>query len=364
MAIGYQTLYVNTGNANTAMGYQTMYNNTVGEHNVAVGNYALSNNNSGSESVAVGYNAGLNVVGNQNTLIGTSASFNGAGSRVTLLGYQASATVSNLSNATAIGADTRVGCNDCIVLGSFINGGFATKVGIGINSPTAMLEVQKVYSGVTAVANFKGTTNYSHFMFGTSEDTYIRAGLNGSAVVINDIPNGRTGIGTSNPITSLHLFVLGSAVRDGFMIERSVSQKWVVNNDFANDYSFYIFDGVNYPYRGYIDHVSGTYNALSDGTLKKDIQPLTGSEGLDKLMRLNPVRYHFKSSDRATYDYGFISQEVEKIFPDFVTEKEGIKMMGYSNFIPVLTKSIQEQQLEIESLKKEIEKLKKIIFKN
>jgi hypothetical protein len=241
--------------------------------------------------------------------------------------------------------------------------------GPGATSPSATLDVRK--NGATTLVNLKGTDNFSHFMFGPNEDTYIRAGKNGSSVLINDIPNGKTGIGTSTPLTTLHLKMLYSVNPDGLMLERDVNNKWITGVDFANDYSFYIYNGSTYPYKGYIDHVSGSYNSLSDQTLKKDIEPLNSNNGLSLLMQLNPVRYHFQSSDRKKYDYGFISQEVEKLAPDFVTEKEGIKMLGYNNFIPVAIKSIQEQQQQIETLQKEnndlkarLERLEKLLLRN
>jgi Chaperone of endosialidase/Head domain of trimeric autotransporter adhesin len=241
--------------------------------------------------------------------------------------------------------------------------------GPGSTNPSATLDVRK--NGTTTLVNLKGTDNFSHFMFGPNEDTYIRAGKNGSSVLINDIPNGKTGVGTSSPLTTLHLKMLYSVNPDGLMLERDVNNKWITGVDFANDYSFYIYNGSTYPYKGYIDHVSGTYNSLSDKTLKKDIESLNSNSGLSLLMQLNPVRYHFQSSDRKQYDYGFISQEVEKLAPDFVTEKDGIKMLGYNNFIPVAIKSIQEQQVQIETLQKEnndlkvrLERLEKLLLKN
>jgi len=56
---------------------------------------------------------------------------------------------------------------------------------------------------------------------------------------------------------------------------------------------------------------------------------------------------------------GFIAQDVEKIFPEFVGDKEGIKMMNYTSFIPVLTKAMQEQQAMIENLISQNEELLK-----
>ena len=67
-----------------------------------------------------------------------------------------------------------------------------------------------------------------------------------------------------------------------------------------------------------------------------------------------------------------IAQEVETVFPALVFESEDtetvdgeIKSLGtktkslkYSVFVPILIKAIQEQQIIIETLKKEVEELK------
>jgi hypothetical protein len=265
----------------------------------------------------------------------------------------------------AIGAYAQNDCVNCIVLGS-INGinsaGSSATIGIGTTSPVAALDVWKT-NNTTAAANFKGTLNYSHFMFGSNEDTYIRGGKNGSIVSINDIVNGKTGVGTSAPITTLHMKMNSTASPDGIMIERDASNKWIAGVDFANDYSFYIFNGSSYPYRGYIDHTSGQYFALSDERLKTDIESIGMKDGLQKIMQLRPVRYHFAEGNHSKYDYGFLSQEVEQIFPDFVNEKNGVKMLGYNNFIPVLASGVQELQQKIERLEKENELLKERLFK-
>jgi len=96
----------------------------------------------------------------------------------------------------------------------------------------------------------------------------------------------------------------------------------------------------------------------SDINLKKDIQKLDNNM-IGKVMQLNPITYRWKDdSEDENLKYGLIAQEVEKIFPDMVFGKEGEKTISYDSLIPVLIKSIQEQQQEIEQLKKEIQSLK------
>ena len=70
-----------------------------------------------------------------------------------------------------------------------------------------------------------------------------------------------------------------------------------------------------------------------------------------------------------TVQLGFIAQEVEAQFPEFVTEDNGFKQLNYAglgSFIAVeasreLNEKIEQQQTEIEALKAEIENLKLII---
>ncbi len=55
-------------------------------------------------------------------------------------------------------------------------------------------------------------------------------------------------------------------------------------------------------------------NTFSDERLKKDITPL--SHSLQSILALNPVSFTWKDSGKGTY--GFIAQDVEKIFPELV----------------------------------------------
>jgi Chaperone of endosialidase len=58
----------------------------------------------------------------------------------------------------------------------------------------------------------------------------------------------------------------------------------------------------------------------SDARLKKNIQPLTGA--IDQLLQLRGVTYEWKELDNhgktAGTKRGFIAQEMERVFPDWV----------------------------------------------
>ncbi|MEQ9186791.1 MAG: hypothetical protein RLP15_03590, partial [Cryomorphaceae bacterium] len=63
-------------------------------------------------------------------------------------------------------------------------------------------------------------------------------------------------------------------------------------------------------------------------------------------------------------EFGFVAQELQMILPQVVSGdstqniEEGPMMVDYSKLTPILTKAIQEQQSQIETLKEENATLK------
>jgi|GEM_PF-5678751 len=105
-------------------------------------------------------------------------------------------------------------------------------------------------------------------------------------------------------------------------------------------------------------YITGAVNSSSDLRLKQEIEDL--SYGLKEVQKLRPVQYTWKANpDQA--DLGLIAQEVEKVIPHVVkapeTEDEYYSI-NYPELVPVLIKAIQEQQAEIDELRRELVKLK------
>ena len=105
--------------------------------------------------------------------------------------------------------------------------------------------------------------------------------------------------------------------------------------------------------------VSG-YDTLSTcSSLRKykdNIQPLTG--GIAEVMQLSPVSYLSKTSGRE--EIGFIAEDMEKIDGRNATYDEKGKLVGvqYDHMTALLTEAVQEQQHEIDELKREIRESK------
>jgi len=91
---------------------------------------------------------------------------------------------------------------------------------------------------------------------------------------------------------------------------------------------------------------------------KSNIQPL-GSQ-LSNIMNLQPVEFDWKSNNK--HDIGFVADSVKEVYPNLVsTNAQGeVEGMNYSKLVSALVKSIQEQQIQINTLTTEVEKLKAI----
>jgi Chaperone of endosialidase/Secretion system C-terminal sorting domain len=119
---------------------------------------------------------------------------------------------------------------------------------------------------------------------------------------------------------------------------------------------------------------TGNLTSISDRKFKTNIND--EEKIMNKIMLLKPKNYLFdvvKNKNMALSNklqHGLISQEVEEVFPELVQDAfapstssnknedgkpEAYKGLNYIGFIPMLIKGLQEQQLQIEDLKKQLE---------
>ncbi|MBP6925882.1 MAG: tail fiber domain-containing protein [Candidatus Pacebacteria bacterium] len=84
----------------------------------------------------------------------------------------------------------------------------------------------------------------------------------------------------------------------------------------------------------------------SDRRLKTDINELTS--GLDLVMQLNPVTYHWIANPDQVQNYGFIAQEVEEIMPELVsTSPNGKLLLNQGLMMAPIVSAIQTLQQQI-----------------
>jgi hypothetical protein len=95
-----------------------------------------------------------------------------------------------------------------------------------------------------------------------------------------------------------------------------------------------------------VDNAS-TWTVVSDARLKQKIRPLPGA--LDKLLALRGVNFEYIDSDKAPAlsgeQIGFIAQEVERVFPDWVeTGADGYKRVTVRGLEALVVEALRELQ--------------------
>ena len=405
-----------TGNTGTT--YGTNFIGTVDDqslmlmvHSIVAGRIE---DNSSNSSSSIGFQALNSNAGIGNTAIGYQALLNNtSGTYNTAIGYAADAG-SSFNNATAIGANAVVTESNAIVLGG--TGAHTVTVGIGLTNPQATLDVLSPYGiagqfvdtagggtavyanyigayggyGVQAIVNVPGGGAFTYgvnsvaqhagggggYVYGTySSGTIVGSGgfaygvqAAGEISVSGGFSYGLYGTGSIPGSGGFAYGVYGEA--DGAAVEYGI---YGTIGTSTNNYAGY-FNGNVY--------TTGAYQP-SDRKLKNNIQPLTGA--LSIIGQLNPATYTYKTDEYKQMNlpegmqYGLIVDDVAAVIPGAVKKtiqpptfeilngKQGKQLtpevefnaLNYTEIIPILIAGMKEQQQTIDSLKMEIEALKK-----
>ena len=114
------------------------------------------------------------------------------------------------------------------------------------------------------------------------------------------------------------------------------------------------------------DIIANSIAGSSDNRFKTNI--LAIENPLQKVLKLRGVTFDWKTKEFPNRMFsenralGFIAQEVEQVVPEVVqTENnlEGFKSVQYDKIVALLVEAIKEQQKQIDTLKVQVQKLKK-----
>jgi hypothetical protein len=97
------------------------------------------------------------------------------------------------------------------------------------------------------------------------------------------------------------------------------------------------------------------FTSLSDKSQKTNIRSIENA--LDITKQLNGVRFNWIDNNKPSV--GVIAQEVENVFSELVEEVNEHKTVNYNGLVALLIEAIKEQQEQINTLRKEIQNLKK-----
>ncbi len=305
VALGPLALSVNqTGSNNTAIGSEALFINT-NSGNTALGYYSLRNNSTGSGNTAVGANSlSSNTLGGSNTADGYEVLKNNTE------GYQNTA-----SGKSALFSNTTGYNNTAIGYGSL----FSNKVG----------------SGNTALGYRAGS------LIGVYSPVVTFAGGNNIFIGSN-----------ANPLVA-DIF---NATALGADASVDASNKVRIGNDAVT-----VIEG----------QVAWSYP--SDRRLKENIK-YTSSLGLNFISKLQSVSYNYISDKTKVRHDGFVAQDIEAVMKELNVPFSGLKKaddgtysLAYSDFVMPLVNAVkelkqqnEEQQTEIDALKKKLSRMEEL----
>ena len=173
-----------------------------------------------------------------------------------------------------------------------------------------------------------------------------------TSTVIGQYNNSLSSITTNGSATSYDAdntaFVIGNGTDDS---NRSDAFKVMFNGDatVSNDLT-----------------VSGDVVISSDAKLKSNIVSLGYT--LAKILQIDGKIYTIKKDESEKQKIGLLAQDIEKVFPELVSESNGIKSVNYQGLVPVLINALKEQDAmmkeqdnRISNQQSEIDELKIIL---
>jgi hypothetical protein len=419
VAIGDSAMFNNNADGNLAAGTFAMRNNNTGAYNTATGNYALLNNTNGHRNVALGDSAlSANTTGSTNTGIGYLANTSSANlNNATAIGANAfvaqnnSVVLGSINGVNGADADTKVGIGTTTPDSTL---SVANKFTVGKSGTIQFDNSVPVMNYM-----FKsGDTNPNRMVFAHSTGfpgwglQYIDAGDKfnfmkpGADVLTVDLDRMRTGVNTVNPDSTFSVankFSVGSS--GTVQYDNSVSimnymfksgnnnanrmlfahsqgfPNWGLQYQDAGDKFNFVASGVNAvtvdltnlrmgigvtnpTYQLHLSTDQAAKLTTSTWTTTSDIRLKTidgnYTKGLKDVMKLNTIMYHYAKGNARNLAtdvqaYGFSAQEVQKVFPEAVTEeKDGYLSLNIHPILVAYVNAFKEQQQQIETLQKEV----------
>jgi hypothetical protein len=354
----------NAGGGVGAGGYNILIGDTAGRlisssNNIMIGDTTGFGLTTGSDNIFIGHKAGYYETGSSKLFIDNQPRASEADARTKALIYgvfdatpsSQSVTINgqHISGINGTAAAPAYTFANALTTGIFCNYGDTNRLDFTTNG---VLRLEITGSGtfdfmgnaLLTTGGFGSPNTNSRLTFDTpsSGDIKFRTPANDSVLTLKDdgsVIINETGVSTAD------VRIEGDTDDNLLFTDASADSVGVGTN--TPGYKFQVkIDSSN---EGHVD-ATGAWARSSDARLKTNVTNLENS--LNSLLQLRSVRYDsIGDIDIVTGEgakIGFIAQEVETLFPEFVgTDKNGYKSIAYESFVPVIVKGIQEQQKQL-----------------
>jgi hypothetical protein len=321
------------GTINEDFMYITPQTSGDGQYNTYLGYKAGISSSTAVDNVMIGYNAGyFNSAGSQNVFIGKNAGqYNRTGNKNVIMGWSDYLAFPLLDPGD-------IGSNNTLI-------GYSSGLRTKGDENTAL-------GYLAGKVLFDGDQNT---LIGSSAGKSITSGLSNVCVGVE------AGINTTG---DENVFV-GGAAGSG---HTTGSNNIAIGTDaqlLSNTASNQIRMGDT---RITYAEIQVAWTVPSDLKWKESVEEL--ALGLNLVKGLRPVDYIRKNNSSGTREAGFIAQDVQELFSSMginnsgllSVDADGSLALRYNDFIPILTRAMQEQQQQIEAQNQKIERLEKMIF--
>ena len=292
-------------------------------------------------------------VGNDNLASGSSSTAMGRG------------TIASGDDSTALGANTEASGIASSAMGerTTASGDFSTAMGrdaVASNQDSTAMGNKTIASGVGSTAMGFGTIASGDFSTAIGDYT-LSSGDFSTAMGKGTMASGgySTAMGfftTAEDYMTLALGAFNKADEtpnpDNFSYQNTA---FVIGNGTALDDKS---DALVVKFNGDAT-LAGNLNINSDARLKANIISLGST--LSKLLQIDGKSYTMKKDESEKQKIGLLAQDIEKVFPELVSESHGVKSVNYQGLVPVLINALKEQEEKIKSQERKLFRLESLV---
>jgi hypothetical protein len=227
--------------------------------------------------------------------------------------------------------------------------GYATRIGSGI-SFGGYYDGTNVSDTFSNIKGFKENLTSGDYAGAMSFQTRSNGGNPTERMRITS--GGNVLIGTT---TTYDKLTINGGIRSigssaGFFFDDRSNSSYFYGWYSTGNTNVYFFNGNSGSNIASISPSTGVYTPLSDINKKKDFEQ--SDLGLNAILGLKPTLYRMKDEDNTDKHLGFIAQEVKEFIPQAFVDNDGFIGLDYQAITATLVKAIQEQQAQIEELRK------------
>ena len=284
-------------------------------------------------------------VGNDNLASGSSSTAMGRG------------TIASGDDSTAIGANTEASGNTSTAIGyqTTASGDISTAMGVQTTA-------SGTYSTATGYGSIASGTVSTAMGYGTTASGVYSTAIGYATTASGDYS---TALGSVTTAEDYMSFALGINNKSG---------ETPNPNEFSYQNTAFVIGNGGFDSNGAYDgHLSNAFEVLFDGTttiagdlninsdarLKANIVSLGST--LSKLLKIDGKSYTMKKDENKKQKIGLLAQDIEKVFPELVSESHGVKSVNYQGLVPILINALKEQDEKMKSQQSQIDELRVLV---